>query len=157
MKDVLNQAVGQDFSSHAVLGRVLFGVSFLVLGLYSILNIKSLASYAPGFVPDPLVPLVVLLVSVLYVAGGLGVATGMHVRRAALAIALVWVLMLVSNILSMYFDVREFFVALAFVGASLMIKAGAEDTDTKDTEDESLPVAPMDQERHHDGVPHEHR
>lgn len=156
MKDVLNQAMQQDFSSHAVLGRVLYGVSFLVLGLYSIMNAKSLDSYAPDMFPDFLAPLAVFAIGVAFVFGGFGVATGKYVARGATVIAVVWATLAVfTNLLNMYFDVREFFVALAFIGASLMIKSCA--ADTQSTAPEAVPSTPMDQERHHDSVPPEHR
>jgi len=156
MKDVLNQAMQQDFSSHAVLGRVLYGVSFLVLGLYSIINAGSLDSYAPDIVPDFLAPLAVLAVGAAFVFGGFGVATGKYVARGATAIAVVWaVLAVFTNLLNAYFDVRDFFVALAFIGASMMIKSGAEDTQS--AAPEAVPETPMEQERHHDSFPHEHR
>lgn len=156
MKDVLTQAMQQDFSSHAVLGRVLYGVSFLVLGLYSIINAGSLDSYAPNIVPDFLASLAVLTVGAVFVFGGFGVATGKCVTRGATAIAVVWaVLAVCTNLLNTYFDVRDFFVALAFIGASMMIKSGAEDTQS--AAPEAVPETPMEQERHHDSVPHEHR
>jgi len=127
MKEIMNEAMKQDFSSHAVLGRVLFGVSFLILGIYSILNAKMFASNAPNFVPDMLGPLLVIVVGCVFIGGGFGIATGKAVGRGAMAIALVWAGMAIfANLLSSYFDVREFFIALAFIGASFILKAQAE-------------------------------
>jgi len=95
-----------------------------MLGLYSIFRYADLAHYAPSFAPNFVSPFLVLVVGVTFVAGGYGIATGKAVARGATAIALVWVLMAIfSNVLSGHFDVREFFVAIAFIGASLMIKA----------------------------------
>jgi len=133
MKETINEAMKQDFSSHAVLGRVLFGVSFLILGLYSVLNSQMFASNAPSFVPDMLGPLLVVGTGAIFIGAGFGIATGKAVARGSVAIAAVWAAMAIfSNALSSYFDVREFFIALAFIGAALTIKAQAESgTQTK--------------------------
>ncbi len=131
MKDVINEAMKQDFGSSMVQGRVMFGISFLALGLYSILNAKSFASWAPSFVPDMLAPLLVVLVGCIFTGAGFGIAVNKAVSRSATAIALVWLAMAIfSNVMSSYFDVREFFVAMAMIGAALMIKSHAEVPET---------------------------
>jgi uncharacterized membrane protein YphA (DoxX/SURF4 family) len=127
MKNTINEAMKQDFASHEVLGRVLFGVAFLVLGLYSILNAKMFASNAPSFVPEVLAPLLTIAVGAVFAGGGFAIATGKAVARGAIAIAIVWALMAIfANLFSAYFDVREFFFAVAFIGAALTLKAQAE-------------------------------
>jgi len=124
MKGVITKAMKQDFSSHAVLGRVLFGVAFLVLGIYSILNAKMLANNAPGYVPEILAPVLVVFVGCIFAAGGAGIATGKAIARGATGIAVVWGLIaLFTNAFTMHFDVREFFLAMAIVGAALVIKS----------------------------------
>ncbi|MFT5849443.1 MAG: drug/metabolite transporter (DMT)-like permease [Patiriisocius sp.] len=146
MKDVINEAMKQDFSATVVQGRVLFGISFLALGVYSILNAKMWASWAPSFVPDMLSPLLVVLVGCVFAGAGFGIATNKAVARNATAIALVWLSMAIfANIFSQYFDVREFFVAIAMVGASLVIKAQAEIPETVIM---SRPVDPVEPPLH---------
>lgn len=126
MKDLFSDVLKQDFASHAVLGRVLFGISFLILGIFSILKAKSLASSTPDFVPDMLAPVLVIVVGCVFVGAGFAIATGKAVGRGAVAIAIIWGLIAVfGNAFSSYFDVREFFVAVAFIGASLVIKSQA--------------------------------
>lgn len=156
MKETINKAMKQDFSSHAVLGRVLFGVSFLILGLYSVLNAKMFASNAPGFVPDMLAPLLVMAVGVVFVIAGFGIATGKAVARGSVAIAVVWTLVAVfTNLLSSYFDVREFFIALAFIGASLTLKASVEGSDKQLEQSGSVPLSEHDHQSYdHNGHQH---
>lgn len=127
MKNIITQAMAQNFSSHAVFGRVLFGVAFLALGLYSILNAKMFGSYVPGFIPEILAPVITFLVGIIFTGAGFGIATGRDVARSSISIALVWIaIALFTNLFSGYFDIREFFIALGFVGASLVIKASSE-------------------------------
>ena len=139
MKETINDAMKQDFSSHAVLGRVLFGISFFLLGLYSILNAKMFATTAPSFVPDIIAPILVIVVGGTFAVAGFGIAVGKRVSHAAVAIALVWATMAIfTNLLSSYFDVREFFIALAFIGAALMLKeqSTADNSDVSHLDDD---------------------
>lgn len=152
MKEIMSEALDQDFTSHAVLGRVFFGVSFLILGLYSILNAKMFAGNAPSFVPDMLGPVLVIATACVFIGGGFGIASGKAVGRGALAIALVWAGMAIfTNLLSSYFDVREFFIAMAFIGASLTLKAQADVGAVGASRH-----TPTPNEKKHDGQQHHH-
>lgn len=142
MKKIIHEAMQQDFSSQLVLGRMLYGISFVVLGFYSVLKVQTLAGYSPSFLPDILAPVTVFLIGTIFAVGGFLVATGRAVARGASAILWAWVVMAVfNNLFSAYFDVREFFLAIALIGASLVIKTMAEHTPVAASGNRKEPIA----------------
>jgi len=142
MKKIIHEAMQQDFSSQLVLGRMLYGISFVVLGAYSVLKVQTLAGYAPSFLPDILAPVAVLLVGIIFAVGGFLVATGRAVARGASAILWLWVVLAVfNNVFSAYFDVRDFFIAIALIGSSLVIKTMAEHTPLAVSGNRKEPIA----------------
>ena len=108
----------QDFRSKEVLGRVLFGLSFIILGLLSISQMSSLASYAPIYVP--FASLFVLIVGIVFLIAGICIAANKHVKNAAYSIAGIFALFALFLHLPNN-DMISVFQDTAFIGAALLL------------------------------------
>jgi len=114
----VHSALKQDFKNHSVLGRVLFGFAFALLGLLSILQSGSLSSYAPQYVP--FATFLIIVIGILFLVSGLGIIANKEVKRACYAIIGVHVVFLLllhlpsSDFISIAQDV-------AYIGAALLI------------------------------------
>ena len=122
MQSKIHAAFTQDFRSKEVVGRVLFGLSFVMLGLLSISQMNSLASYAPIYVP--FAPLFVLIIGIDFLIAGISIAINEHVKNAAYSIAGIFVLFALflhlpsNNMIAIFQDT-------AFIGAALLIASRA--------------------------------
>ena len=107
-----------------VLGRVLFGVSILFLGLLVFFDLSSYAGYAPSYLPVPLI--LALGVGAILTFAGFAIFANLHTERAALSIALVFIsFILIVNLPTG--NMLELAQNLAFVGAALLIATQAKE------------------------------
>ena len=115
---IVNNIFRQNFKNHRVLGRVLFGISMLFLGLLNLFNVSSFAGYAPDYLPVP--SLLVVLVGVVLTFAGFALFANVHVIRSSQLIALVF-LSFIAIVNLPQGNMLELSQNVAFTGAALLI------------------------------------
>ncbi|MBL8020039.1 MAG: DoxX family membrane protein [Leptospirales bacterium] len=76
-----------------VVGRILFGIPFVVFGLFHFINAGVLVSSVPGYLPFPLV--LVYITGAAMVLAGASIISGKKVRTACLLLALLLLIFIV--------------------------------------------------------------
>ena len=120
IQEVINNIFRQNFHNPAVLGRVLFGLSILVLGLNSALRSESYVSFAPPYIPFPY--FFAIFFGVLFTLSGLLILADSHIRKATAV--LVGILLLF--ILVVYLptgDLSSITRTIGVVGGAILVRS----------------------------------
>jgi uncharacterized membrane protein len=123
IQSIINRIFRQDFSDKVVLGRTLFGMSMLFLGLLNLFNVSSYASYAPDYLPVPHV--LVVLVGLALVVLGFMIFANCRTERASLGIIILFgAFILIMNLpTGNMFDLAQ---NITFISAALLIGHNAQ-------------------------------
>ena len=124
IQHIINNIFRQDFREHRVLGRVLFGISMLFLGLLSLFNISSYAGYAPEYLPLPQL-LTIGVGLILTIAGFLLFANIQTLRATQAIIGLFIAFILIVNLPTG--NMLELAQNVAFLAAALLIGSQAKE------------------------------
>ncbi len=127
---IINNIFRQDFKNHLVLGRVLFGIAMLFLGLFNLFNISAYANYAPDYLPLP--QFFVVVVGLVLTVCGFALFANLHTERAAQAILLLFIafILIVNLPQSNMLDLSQ---SVAFIAAALLIAQNAKQENEKDS------------------------
>jgi len=118
IQSIINSIFRQDFKNTLVLGRVLFGIAMLFLGLLNLFNISSFAGYAPDYLPVP--TLLVTGVGVILTLLGFAIFANLHTEKAAKGLGLLFLaFILIVNLPQG--NMLELSQNVAFFGAALLI------------------------------------
>ena len=129
LSDVINQIFRQNFKNHRVLGRVLFGVSMMFMGLLNLFNIKAFADFAPDYLPAA--TLLVILVGIVLTLAGFGLFANLYVTRSAQTIILLFIAFILIVHLPQS-DILELAKNVAYISAALLIWHNVERGDAQD-------------------------
>ena len=132
IQKIINSIFRQDFRDHKVLGRVLFGVAMLFIGLMNLFQISRYAGYAPDYLPVP--QLLVIGVGSILTLAGFMIFANLHTQRSAQAIVLLFIsfVLIVNLPQSNMLDLAQNF---AFIGGALLVAQEAKrENETKKKE-----------------------
>ena len=103
-----------------VIGRILYGVPFIVFGVLHFVNLGGLTSYVPHYVP--LAPFWVIVTGIIMILAGLAIVAQKYVRPLTIALAIMLGLfILFVHIPSFSTNLPNLLKDLALLGGALML------------------------------------
>lgn len=135
---VINNIFRQNFRDPAILGRTLFSVGLLIIGLEEVLHTSSYAADLPDYLP--MASLLTLLIGIIFAGTGFMMLANIAVKKAVRILTGLFIFLIVLAYLPVG-DVSAIVEALVFIGGALLVSVTAERTiqEIEETKENAVP------------------